>query len=144
MCLEQTINRSQKSTAGIIGSTGRKKIVAQWEVIYHEMLAFSSLHRIVSAANLSYSEVTVSHEFNTSETISNEKKVADMITYIEPHENPFCLSSFTEPKVHNILTQEIMTEEIRKKLLHVQKIRSDLYSTFREERFIKNRKRHNS
>ena len=41
----------------------------------------------------------------------------------------------------NILTQEIMTEEIRKDLLHVQKIGLDLYSTFREERFIKKPKR---
>ena len=105
------------------------------------MLAVSSLHRIVSAASLSHGEVTVNHEFNTSETISNEKKVTDMITYIESHENPSCLSSITEPKFHNILTQEIMTEEIHKDLLHVQKIRSDLYSTFREERFIKSTKR---
>ena len=136
MCLEQTIDQSQKSTAGIIGSIRRKQFVCQWEIIYHEMLAVSSLHRIVSAASLSHGEVTVNHEFNTSETISNEK-VTDMTTYIESHKNPSCLSSITEPKLHNILTQEIMTEEIHKNLLHIQKIRSDLYSTFREERFIK-------
>ena len=57
--------------------------------------------------------LTVSHEFNSSETISNEKNVTDMITFIESYENPFCLSFITEPKLHNILTQEIMTEEIR-------------------------------
>ena len=142
MCLEQTINRSQKSMAGIIGSTRRKQSVAQSEIIYQEMLAVSTLHRIVSAANLSHSNVTASHEFNTSETISNEKKVTDMIAFIDSQENLFCLSSITKPKLHNILTQEIMTEEIRKDLLHVQKIGSDLYSTFREERFIKKRKGH--
>ena len=32
MCLEQTINRSQKSPGGIIGSTKKKKFVAQWEI----------------------------------------------------------------------------------------------------------------
>ena len=78
--------------------------------------------------------MTVSHEFNTSETILNEKKVTAMITYNESHENPFCLSFTTEPKLHNILTQGIMTEEIRKDLLHVQKIGSDLYSTYTERR----------
>ena len=30
MCLEQTINRSQKRMAGIIGSTRRKQFVAQF------------------------------------------------------------------------------------------------------------------
>ena len=141
ICLEQTIDRSQKATAGIIGSIRRKQFVDQWEIIYHEMSAVSSLQRIVSAASLSHGEVTINHEFNTSETISIEKKVTDMITYIESHENPSCLSSITKLKLHNILTQEIMTEEIRKDLSHVQKIRSDLYSTFREERFIKRMKR---
>ena len=51
-----------------------------------------------------------------------------MITCIESHENPFYLSSITELKLHNILTQEIETEEIHKDLLHVQKIASALYT----------------
>ena len=45
MCLEQTINRSQKSSSGIIGSSRRKQCVSQWELIYHQMLAVSNVHR---------------------------------------------------------------------------------------------------
>ena len=33
MALEQSINRSQKSTSGIIGSTKRKTNVTRWEII---------------------------------------------------------------------------------------------------------------
>ena len=33
MCLEQTINRSQKNNAGIIGVSKKKDVVAQWELI---------------------------------------------------------------------------------------------------------------
>ena len=33
-CLEQTINRSQKSAGGIIGSTKTKQSVTQWEIIH--------------------------------------------------------------------------------------------------------------
>ena len=47
MALEQTINRSQKSTGGIIGSTRRKQYVARWELIHHEMIAITNLHREV-------------------------------------------------------------------------------------------------
>ena len=43
--LEQTINQSQKRSGGIIGSTRKKKFVAEWEMIYHEMIAISNLHR---------------------------------------------------------------------------------------------------
>ena len=46
MALEQTINRSQKSACGIIGNTRKKKFVAMWEIIYHEMLTISNIkHR---------------------------------------------------------------------------------------------------
>ena len=45
MALEQTINRSQKSASGIICNTRKKKFVAMWEIIYHEMLAISNLFR---------------------------------------------------------------------------------------------------
>ena len=41
--LEQTFNLSQKSSGGIIGSTRKKAFVAEWEMIYHEMIAVSSL-----------------------------------------------------------------------------------------------------
>ena len=47
MCLEQTINRSQKSAGGIIGSTKRKQSVTQWEMIHHEMLAIVNLQCMV-------------------------------------------------------------------------------------------------
>ena len=45
MALKQTINQLQKSAAGIIGNTRKKKFVAMWEIIYHEMLAVSNLFR---------------------------------------------------------------------------------------------------
>lgn len=41
--LEQTINRAQKSSSGIIGSTKKKQFVAAWELIFHEMLAINNL-----------------------------------------------------------------------------------------------------
>ena len=41
--LKQTINLSQKSSGGIICRTRRKDFVAEWEMIYHEMIAVSSL-----------------------------------------------------------------------------------------------------
>ena len=33
--LEQTINRSQKRSGGIIGSMRKKDFVAEWDMIYH-------------------------------------------------------------------------------------------------------------
>ena len=139
MCLEQTINRSQKSSAGIIGSSKRKHFVAQWEMIYHEMLAVSNLHREVSGSKPGGQEL--SHEFTTADTDADEKKVQAMTSFIEGNENPFRVLPTGEAKLHNILTQEIMTEEIRSQILSVKEIGAKKYSEFRRERFVMKSKR---
>ena len=91
MCLEQTINRSQKSTGGIIGNTKKKKFVTQWEIIYHEMLAVVNLQRKVSGVITPSTELLVNHEFNLSATRSSETLIPDMIRYVKEHENPIML-----------------------------------------------------
>ena len=135
-CLEQTINRSQKSQAGIIGTSKRKAYVAQWEIIHHEMLAVSNLHRLVSGISTVHDESDVSHEFSANQTSANEEKIKDMITFIVSNENPMDVTNVVESKLHNILTQEIMTDEIRKDLLHIEETSQDLYTKFRKDRFI--------
>ena len=67
-CLEQTINQSQKSSGGIIGSTRKKDFVAEWEIIYHEMIAVSSLHWELSGSKPFYHELTVNNKFSETET----------------------------------------------------------------------------
>ncbi|KAK6182206.1 hypothetical protein SNE40_009938 [Patella caerulea] len=42
MALEQTINRSQKSSAGFIGRTRENDFVAEWEITHHERLMISN------------------------------------------------------------------------------------------------------
>jgi uncharacterized membrane-anchored protein YjiN (DUF445 family) len=141
MCLEQTINRSQKSNAGIIGSSKKKQFVAQWEMIYHEMLSVSNLYREVSGVKTRHSEFAVNHEFISAETNATERKLENMMSYIQSHENSANVSSETDFKLHNILTQEIMTEEIRKGLLNVMETGQELYDEFRKERYADKSKR---
>ena len=141
MCLEQTINRSQKSTAGIIGNTRKKQFVAQWEIIYHEMLAVSNLHKYLSGLNLTHDEFSFNHEFNSAYTNTTERKIEDMIHYVQSHENPIHISSSTNPKLHHILTQEILTEDISLNLLNVRQKGEELYEQFRKERYIEKSKR---
>ena len=66
MALEQTINRSQKSASGIIGNTRKKKFVAMWELVYHEMLAVSNLFRELSGVGSSLSEEQVISKVETA------------------------------------------------------------------------------
>lgn len=137
MCLEQTINRSQKSAGGIIGSTKKKQFVAQWEIIYHEMLAVINLQRQVSGVVTPSTELIVNHEFNLSATRSSEVLIQDMIEYVKEHDNPMTLpGEGDKEKLHNILTQEIMTKEIRDNLLEFGARSTKKYETFRNERIV--------
>ena len=61
MCLEQMINWSYKIAGVIIGSTKRKKFVAQWEIIHHEMLAVVTLQCEVSGFVTQSTELLVNH-----------------------------------------------------------------------------------
>ena len=139
--LEQTINRSQKSSGGIIGSTRKKVFVAEWEMIYHEMIAVSSLHRELSGSKPFYHELTVNHEFSDAETKARESNVRDMMEYIELYENPFQITEGTEKHLHNIISQEVMPSEVRESLLSVESKGSQLYNSFRKERFTKRTKK---
>ena len=136
MCLEQTINRSQKSCGGIIGSTNRKKYVAQWEIIYHEMLVVSNVQREVSGAKCCHYELMENHELNYPVTNATESKICDMLSFTKSCEEPFNLSDHTELKLHNIITKEVMSDAIRKDILHIEKTGSELYTKFRKERYI--------
>ena len=93
--LEQTINRSQKSSGGIIGSTRKKDFVAEWEMINHEIIAVSSFHWELSGSKPFYHELTVNPEFSESETKARESNIRDMIEYIELYENPFQITEGT-------------------------------------------------
>ncbi|KAG1696934.1 Alpha-N-acetylgalactosaminidase [Nymphon striatum] len=135
MALEQTINKSQKGASGIIGSTRKIEFVAMWELIYHEMLAISSLHRELSGVKTSAYDSVVNHAFKKSETVMGERYVQAILAVIERNENPF-QGGTVELKLHNILTQEVMTGEIRKQLLGVNEIGTAAYEKFRRERFV--------
>lgn len=133
MCLEQTINKSQKSASGIIGATQKKKFIAEWELIYHEMLAVTNLTREISGLQNDY-ELSVNHEFSSTETKVGERNIQAMIKFIIEQGNPF--ASGTELRLHNIVTKELMSNTIRNQLLSFDTIGLDKYSTFRETRFI--------
>ncbi len=141
MCLEQTINKSAKSPGGIIGNTKKKNYVARWQLIFHELLQVRELHCELCGIKVENTELTIHHEFSPTEIAAEEGKIIDMIDYIKSKENPCNVTDATQKKLHNVITQEIATEEIRKDLLCFGKKSKELYQNFRNERFIEKEKK---
>ena len=113
MSLEQTINRSQKSSSGIIGNSRTKMYVAKWEILYHELLAVTNLHRKVSCSLQTDYEQDVNHPISPSCTESDEKDIQKIIDVIDKNENPFSRATFCR-RLYNIITNEIVPEKISK------------------------------
>ena len=135
LALEQTINRAQKSASGIIGSSRKKQFVAKWELTYHEMLAITNLHRELAGIGSSSYELQVNRAFSKAATEFEEANIQHILNTIVKNENPFITPS-KEKRLHNILTKEIMPENIREQLLNVERIGSVAYNKLRRERYI--------
>ena len=136
MCLEQTINRSSKGKGGVIGVTKRKDVVSMWNLIYHRMLAISNQSRTISGIKLKHGELAVRHEFTKAETDRQECNITNMIKYVLSIENPTCVSSNTEHRLHNILTHKILPNNISQDLKNVFQIGTALYKDFRIKRSL--------
>ena len=79
--------------------------MARWEIFYHEM------HREFSGSNTANYELDVNTAFTTSTTESEERNILSILQVIERKENPFMVPP-KEKRLHNIQTNEVMTEEI--------------------------------
>ena len=79
-------------------------------------------------------ELEVNWAFTAATTEQEERNVHSILNVIERNENPFVVPS-KESKLHNILTHEVMTEDIRNQLLNVESIGKHAYDKLRKERF---------
>lgn len=131
IALEQTINRSQKSQSGIIGMTRQKAFVTKWELMYHEMLELSNLHRYVSGFKTE-DEIDLNHNVSDHETWAGEKNVQHLIDFIIRHEDPF-QTPFQQTELHNTITKEVMNKELSQEIFNIKKNGSEVCSKLRQE-----------
>ena len=88
MKLEQTIQRAQKSSSGIIGQTRRISNVSEWEVVYHEILAISNTFRRLTNSTPGTSESELHHELdgNYAKVFNAQvRNITNSLMLVEPH-----------------------------------------------------------
>ena len=105
--------------------------MAMWEIIYHEMLAKSNLFRELCGVS---SNVSEEHVISKAELATGEKEVQAIIATTERNENPFQFVP-GQVKLHNILTQEVVPDDIRSQLLSVIEIGTKAYETLEKRAF---------
>ena len=115
MCLEQTINRSLKTSGAIIGNTKRKEFVARWNIIHHELMSVNHTFCKIDGVTFANTELIVNHMFTRKQTQEGEAKVDKMISYVIRYDNPFEVGASSELKLHSFLAKAIMSDEVRKR-----------------------------
>lgn len=128
LCLEQSINKSKKSTNGVIGKTRNKYFVTEWELVYHEILAVSNLYRDVTKVTHNSNYELTHHEYTESETKQMEDHIDTMERYILGIGNPFADGANI---LINITTHQEVPEEFKSKILDVVKIGNTNLKTYR-------------
>jgi hypothetical protein len=99
------------------------------------MLAITNLHRDRAGIGSSSYELEVNRSFSKAATEFEEANIQAILDVIEKNENPF-LTPPKEKRLHNIITKEVMSENIREQLLNVERIGNDAYKKHRRERYI--------
>ena len=112
LALEQTIQRSAKSSSGIIGKTKSNECMAEWALIYHEVLAVTNTLREITNADQGGNTETISHDHHLRPSRTKEiNKHTDSITaYINSQGNPFLEQNLD--KVKNIITQVYAEDDV--------------------------------
>ena len=110
--MEQTIQRSAKSTAGIIGKTKCQHYVSEWALISHEILAISNRFRSITRADRGGNiETTVHDQLQRSKIKQVNDSVVKMKSFIEVRSNPYVLKDL---KLKNFVTEQLAAEDVAK------------------------------
>ena len=132
--LEQTINLSSKCSDGIIGHAKQKQYVAQWDLIYHEMMGVKNLHHQYTGIKERTHEAYEHHELTQATTNRKEAHIQDMMRFIEEKGSPLAVGA--SPKLQNFVTKEVMTESITNDMINAFEKGKEKYLMFRKERLL--------
>ena len=137
MKLEQTINRSQKRSAGIVGQTKTESYVSDWELVYNEILAISNCYSDLTKSKIPTGP-TLHHELTGRISKQLSEKINKVRKFITERGNPYETARPTP--LHNITSGLVVPKEHSKRLLNYFDDEKQRYKHFRDLRYVKNKK----
>lgn len=134
MKLEQTIQRSKKSSKGIVGQTRKSNYVAEWELIYHEILTISNLFRELTNAKVMDHAEVFHHELTREKGSFIHENMKKLLNFMVEKGNPYDVVCHTP--LCNFVTKVCVPERDKMSMLNIFEEGSKCYSEFQNERFI--------
>ena len=132
MKLEQSINRSAKSTHGIIGQTRSLNYVTQWQLLYHEVLSISNLFLEITCPSIEEDEETVvHHDLSKSKIKEINESIHDVKMFISDRGNPYLLGDHSA-KLKNISSQILASPIVSEKILKFHNLSIAKFESFQD------------
>ena len=89
MKLEQTIQRSAKSSKGIIGQSKKIDYFTEWGLVYHEIIEITNaFYDMTNANKFGNTENRIHHELYGSTAFRENKHIENLVDLINSHCNP--------------------------------------------------------
>ena len=114
MALEQTIQRSAKSTRGKIGKTKSQEYVSEWALVGHETLSIANTFRSITRADRGgNNETAVHHQLQKSKINKVNSSVRKLTSFIRVRGNPYILEAHEKDiKLKNFVTEVIAENSV--------------------------------
>ena len=134
MKLEQTIQRAQNSSSGIIGQTSRISYVSEWKVVYHEILAISNTFRRLTNSNPGASESELPHELDGNYAKVFNAQVRNITNLLIARGNPYLPEN--QPQLRNIISSVHASEGATQQLKEFYTNSVKSYLSFRKKQIV--------
>ena len=132
MELEQTIQRSQKSTRGIIGQSRQSEYVTKWEIVYHEILSMTNAFTEITNTNLGSTETEILHELDKHFCSMFNSQVKTVAEFILEKGNPYKMLA---PNLYNFISGTAIPSTATNKILNCYLHEKESNEIFQTERF---------
>ena len=135
--LEQTIQRSAKSSKGIIGQSKAVDFVTEWALIYHEVLDIANVFRSVTAGDLGgNTETKLSHHLNKTKIKEINSQVDSLVRFMRSQDNPYIIDQ-NGTKLKNVITQIYVNRNIAEARLNFFSNTAKEFDEFQKNVYVK-------
>ena len=117
MGIEQSIQKSAKSTKGIIGNTKKVAYVSEWTLVFHEVLDIVNTFREVTGADIGgNTETHLPRHLQDTKIKEFNNNVDKMVSFMQTHGNPFSINH-NDTNLKNFVTQVYAENSVAESLL---------------------------
>ena len=125
----------------IVGSSGEASVVAEFDILYHEMISLHNLLTdLVKDDPMNHLENVVHHSLGGKKGPNFNSHVSKLLTYVKNHKTPYADINSAVP-LHNLFTQISVPQPVATRILNVLSNGSKGYEAFRKERFVEKEKK---